>query len=76
MVGRHEDRNHLEEHIIEGKKYVIENSAAVTIDFDVLVALNHGSDDASSYPFIQAVKPKYVDSVRAAMTTMPTREST
>ena len=60
MIGRHEDGDHSEEHVIAAEKYVIDNRHAVPIRSDVLIASHHGGNDASSYPFIRAVSPQFV----------------
>lgn len=60
MVGRHEEGGLPDHHVIAAEKYVLDNRFAVPINSDVLVASHHGADDASSYPFIQAVNPEYV----------------
>ena len=60
MIGRHENDDQPEYHIIAAEKYVMDNRFAVPINSDVLVASHHGGNDASSYPFIQAVSPEYV----------------
>lgn len=60
MIGRHEEGNHPEHHVIAAEKFVLDNRFAVPIDSDVLVASHHGGNDASSYSFIQAVDPEYV----------------
>jgi competence protein ComEC len=60
MIGRHDDEDEPEEHIIAAEKYVVQNRSAVSIDSDVLVAAHHGGNNASSYPLIRAVGPDYV----------------
>lgn len=39
---------------------MIENSSAIPIDSDVLIAPHHGADNGSSMDFIRAVEPRYV----------------
>ena len=42
------------------EKYMIENSPAVPIDSDILIAPHHGADNGSSMAFINAVSPTWV----------------
>jgi competence protein ComEC len=45
---------------IAAEKAMVQASAAIPIDSDVLVAPHHGADNGSSTAFIQAVNPEYV----------------
>lgn len=40
--------------------FMVDNSDAIKIDSDILIAPGHGGDDASSEAFIKAVNPEYV----------------
>ncbi|MFN1834787.1 ComEC/Rec2 family competence protein [Balneola sp. MJW-20] len=61
MIGRLEnDASFPEDSVVAAEAYVINNSGAVPIDSDILVASHHGGNDGSSVPFIQAVRPEYV----------------
>lgn len=57
-VGRHIDDP--EDALIAAEKFMVDNSDFITIDSDVLIAPNHGADNASSTDFIKAVSPDFV----------------
>ena len=57
-VGRHIDDP--PDAVIAIEKFVIENSAVIPIDSDVLVAPHHGADNGGSTAFIKAVSPNWV----------------
>ena len=46
--------------LIATEKYMIENSPAVAVDSDVIIAPHHGGDNGSSTAFIEAVSPEWV----------------
>lgn len=46
--------------IIASERFMVENSAVIPIDSDVLIAPHHGADNASSTNFISAVSPEWV----------------
>ena len=43
-----------------GERFMVENSAVIPIDSDVLIAPHHGADNGSSTAFINAVSPDWV----------------
>ncbi len=57
-VGRH--TGDLNDSIIATEKFMVDNSAVIPIDSDVLIAPHHGADNASSTAFIEAVSPDWV----------------
>ncbi|MFZ5497265.1 MAG: ComEC/Rec2 family competence protein [Verrucomicrobiota bacterium] len=57
-VGRHIDD--AEDACIAMEQYVADNTEAVKIDSDVMVAPHHGADNGSSKRFIEEVSPEYV----------------
>ena len=57
-VGRHS--GDLANTCIATEDFMVDNSAVIPIDSDVLIAPHHGADNASSTRFIQAVSPQYV----------------
>ena len=42
------------------ERKMVENSAAVPLESDILIGQHHGSDDSSSNCFIRAIKPRWV----------------
>ncbi len=46
--------------IIASERFMVENSAVIPIDSDVLIAPHHGADNGSSTDFINAVSPTWV----------------
>jgi competence protein ComEC len=57
-VGRHID-GPADQHIA-AEKAMVDNSAVIPIDSDVIIAPHHGADNGSSTRFIEAVSPEYV----------------
>jgi len=58
-VGREEGSAN-DEPAIATERFLIDNSAHRPIQSEVLIAPHHGSDDANSTEFIQAVAPRWV----------------
>ncbi len=57
-VGRHIDD--LPDTLIATEKFMVDNSDAIIIDSDVLIAPHHGADNGNSEAFISEVSPDYV----------------
>ncbi len=57
-VGRH--IGDPDDACIAAEKAMVENSAVIPIDSDVIIAPHHGADNGSSTEFIEAVSPDYV----------------
>jgi competence protein ComEC len=57
-VGRHID-DPVDAHIA-AEKFMVDNSKFIIIDSDVIIAPNHGGDNASSTKFVNAVSPDFV----------------
>ncbi len=57
-VGRHNDAH--ENQLIATEKFLVDNSQALVIDSDVLIASHHGADNGSAKKFIEAVSPEWV----------------
>jgi competence protein ComEC len=57
-VGRKEGAD--DTNCIATERYLLDTFDADALRSDVLIAPHHGSDDASSLPFIEAVQPRFV----------------
>ena len=45
---------------IAAERFMLDRSAVIPIDSDVIIAPHHGADNGSSLPFIREVSPEYV----------------